>query len=120
MIYSNLATIGCVVSFQHDIADIPCSVAKYFGQTVYTKTAVFFFSINMVLWAYTRNILLPYVIYRIVTENLDFPAPFEEFWVIPAFAAAFLSVMCVLHYYWYVIFVKMMLNFKEKGEAEDL
>jgi hypothetical protein len=74
----------------------------------------------MVVWAYTRNILLPYVIYRIVTENMWFPEPFAALWPMVGFSAGFLTIMLFLHYYWYYLFVQMLLYYKNKGEAEDL
>jgi len=120
MIFSNICTIGCVVSFQHDIADIPCSIAKYFGCTIYKNTSVLAFIILMIVWFYTRLVLLPYVIYRMVTENMWLPEPFEDCSPIVGFTAGFLSVMLFLHYYWFYIFIQMVTTYKEKGATEDL
>jgi len=76
---------------------------------------------NMVVWAYTRNILLPYIVYRIWTEVIYcFPEPFEQYWVCIAGAATFLSMMLFLHYYWYSLFFKMLFNYKKTGKNDDI
>ena len=120
MIFSNYLRIGCLISFQHDIADIPCSLTKYFVQTKYTTATLISFATNMVVWGYTRNLLLPYVVWRIVGENLWMVAPFEEYWVIAALTCVFLSVMAALHYYWYYLFLCMLTKYQQKGEATDI
>jgi len=95
-----------VIAFQHDIADITCSITKYFGQTRYSATAAYTFLANMALWGYTRNILLPYMVSRIWREQVSmYPAPFEAYWPIVAFSALFLSMLTFLHYYWYALFI---------------
>jgi hypothetical protein len=80
MIFANQMSIGCVVAFQHDIADITVAACKYLSQTKYTMVGLSTFIVNMVVWAYTRNILLAYVVYRIWTEQCDmYKAPFEGY-----------------------------------------
>jgi hypothetical protein len=67
----------------------------------------------MVVWGYTRNILLPYIIYRIVMEgHIWLPEPFADCWPANAYAIGFLSVMLTLHYYWYFLFIKMLTHYK--------
>jgi len=114
-------SIGCVIAFQHDIADITAAMCKYFGQTVYTKMAVATFVCNMVLWAYTRNIWLSYLIYRLYTECMFlYQPPFEFAMPVLWISVIMLTMMLFLHFYWYVLFVQMMLHHARTGQAEDL
>jgi hypothetical protein len=121
MIYSNSYGIGCVVSFLHDIADITASVTKYFACTPYTTTLVSWFISNMVVWAYTRLIVLPYLLYRIWTECVFlYKDEFVDFWPATMSSAIMLTMMQILHIYWYFLFVKMLCTYKKKGVAEDI
>ena len=51
---------GAVIALLHDIADITTSVTKLLSETNYKKTLGVEFVFHMIVWFYTRNLLLPY------------------------------------------------------------
>ena len=65
MVYANGMTIGCTISFLHDIADITVAITKFWGLTKYATLAALGLLANMVVWGYTRMIVLPYMIYNV-------------------------------------------------------
>jgi hypothetical protein len=70
MVYGNGLSMGCTIAFLHDIADILVAIVKALGQTHYEKLAVFVFIIHMFTWGYTRNYLLPKLMYFVWTEMI--------------------------------------------------
>ena len=105
MIFANQTSIGCIIAFLHDVSDISAAVTKYLGQTKYSNLAAITFIINMVIWAYTRNICLTYMVAKIWTEQLGlYNAPFEGYWPIVAISAFMLTMLVFLSYYWYFLF----------------
>jgi len=65
MVYANCLPIGVTISFLHDIADVTVSIPKFFGLTRCNTIAAVSMIINMVVWGYTRMIVLPFMIYNI-------------------------------------------------------
>ena len=63
----NLIEIGCVIAFLHDIADITTGVVKALAETKLKYPTAIVFVFHMIMWFYTRNLLLPYFIYQIIT-----------------------------------------------------
>lgn len=61
----NCIDIGSVCAFLHDLADVTTSLVKAFGETNYKTCTIVCFITNMLVWAYTRNLILPYIIYNI-------------------------------------------------------
>ena len=59
----NVMNIGSTIAFLHDIADITTNIVKTLTETNYTKTTAVVFVTHMCIWFYTRNIILPYLIY---------------------------------------------------------
>lgn len=95
----NCIDIGSVIAFLHDIADVTTSLTKCFAESKYKLGTIFFFILNMMIWAYTRNLILPMLIYDIyfnISQNVNFHG---ETLIMPYFVYL-LSCMCFLHYYW--------------------
>ena len=82
---------------------------------------LFWFLANMVLWGYTRNYLLLKYVYWVWTELIySYPPAYEQYvWVLYG-AAVFITSMLILHYYWYLLFIKMLIFVRKTGTAEDL
>lgn len=113
---SNHLNGGSVAAMLHDFADIGISLSKVVSETRYTKSAVAVFLTTMGVWAYTRMIVLPFFIYDIYL----YCPQFEPGWMIKPIFIYLISCMCMLHFYWFGLFVKMVTNYKNKGVAEDL
>lgn len=61
----------------------------------------------MVIWFYTRNLLLPYYIYVIYVQDIKEFSDSSPF--VQPFFCYLLGCMFMLHCYWFAMFV-MMLN----------
>lgn len=112
----NVWEIGSVIAYLHDIADITTNIVKALAETKYGKTTAVFFIYHMVVWFYTRNVLLPYMIYVILfVVEADFAG---ERIIRPMFAYL-LSCMFLLHCYWFNLFLKMLNKYVKSGATED-
>jgi len=72
----NAWEIGSVIAFLHDIADITTNIVKALAESKYKTPTAIAFVTHMLIWFYTRNIILPYCIYRIfVVPDINFGSP---------------------------------------------
>jgi hypothetical protein len=69
MLMANQIGIGCTICFLHDIADVPICGVKFF-QAIEgaSKATLYWFTVLLVLWFYTRNLILTHFTYKIWTE----------------------------------------------------
>ena len=112
----NAWNCGSVIALLHDIADITTSVTKMLTETSNKNVLGATFVLHMFIWFYTRNWLLPIFIWQIWSQRdlVNFGSPI----VLPMFVYL-LSCMCLLHYYWFLMFCKMLKKFLVKGATED-
>ena len=116
MCYANAIPIGVTISFLHDIADITASFTKFWGLTPHGNVAATCLLTNMVVWGYTRMLVLPYMIYNIFqflqTEatptQAEFQVGFDKFKIVSCLSMIMLCAMCFLHYYWFTIFCQII------------
>ena len=110
----NAWEIGSIVALLHDIADVTTGIVKCLAETRFgTATAVMFVT-HMIIWAYTRLYLLPWMIYMIWTTPVDHFSPV----VIPSFVYL-LSCMFLLHWYWFLLFCRLLKKYTTSGSTED-
>lgn len=93
----NQQEVGCLIAFCHDIADINISTAKFFGELIYWKVALYAHVANMFVWAYTRLMVFPWIIYLIITRCQ--PSSNLLHWQ-HAFFVYGLTLLAILHAYW--------------------
>jgi hypothetical protein len=112
---SNIYECGAIIFFLHDFSDIFGNGAKFFGNFHFDKLTISVFIVMMGVWAWTRMYVFPYIIYQIHVL-VCFPGyPFlSNLYVL------MLCMLCILHYYWFSIFIRIVLFYKKKGTAEDL
>ena len=58
-IYGNLISIGSVVAYLHDIADVPANLGKTLSSTKWELPSLVVGLFLMVMWGYTRIYMLP-------------------------------------------------------------
>ena len=114
----NLWTIGSVIAYLHDIADITTNIVKPMSDTNSKYGVAIVFAIHMLIWGWTRLIVLPYLIYRIAMWHLNGDVEMHNNFIIPFFCYL-LSCMFCLHIYWYQMFIKLMHKFVKFGSTED-
>ena len=113
----NMWEVGGIIAFLHDIADITTNFVKFLADTPYSNLTAVWFVIHMIIWGWTRNLVLPYMIYTVFTQ--DMPVIYNTSGFIIPFFCYLLSCMCMLHYYWFSLFVLMLSRFMGTGATED-
>ena len=105
---------GGVIALLHDIADVTTGIVKCLAETKFSNATAIFFVTHMGIWAYTRLIILPWMIYMIWITPVDMGHPV----CIPAFVYL-LGCMFLLHCYWFMLFCKLLKKYVKSGSTED-
>jgi ceramide synthetase len=103
--------------YLHDIADIFTSFVRCFTETTLTSASVFN-ALGMTLsWGFTRLFVFPIMIYytQVPSDFYFYPAALAD-----RYFGVLLSVLLILHYYWYFVLLKSLTRFWKKGTADDL
>ena len=95
----NVWECGSVIAFLHDVADITTNIMKMFAESRFGTATAIGFSIHMVIWFFTRNILLPWMIYCLLFVFVD--VNFHEEYLIRPFFCYLLGCMFMLHCFWF-------------------
>lgn len=110
----NAWEVGAVIAYLHDTADISANLVKSVAETNFKNTTVVIFLLHIVFWFYTRNLVLPWMVYEIITTG-----PVMGHIIIRPFFCYLLSCLCVLHYYWFNLFIQVLLHYMRSGQTED-
>ena len=113
----NCTEIGAVIAFLHDIADITTPFCKGLGETKFKNATIIVFITNMLLWAYTRNVVFPYIIYNII---FNIGCDFNGEPLVRPYFSYLLTCLAVLHYYWMYMIFKLLHNYIKTDQTEDL
>lgn len=116
-IFGNVHELGATIAFLHDLADVPGNLCKCLNSTKYQGSSAVVFVTCMTVWFVTRIYLLPLIILKIT--SMSYEEQYAQFQPFVALNAVFLSVMCVLHYYWFAMFCKILSRYIVTGEAKD-
>ena len=117
-IFSNIMGIGVILAWLHDLGDIFANICRLFNRIDWHYLTIITFLINMIIWFYTRLMILPAYIFAIFTE-VRFPEPVTHFQPIIWIEAIFLMNMQLLHILWFGMFCKMGFDLVVKGERRD-
>ena len=115
----NVWNVGSIIAFLHDIADITTNIVKTFTETNYTKATAVVFVTHICIWFYTRNIILPYIIYQVLISEVRIGLPGWGEYIVKPYFAWLLSMMFLLHCYWFMLFCKMLKKYASSGSTED-
>lgn len=112
----NILHPASIVAFLHDSSDFFIAFAKVLGETNFDKTNIVVYMAHLASWGYNRLVYFPVMIYEIhVYSSIT---DWNRFCV---FNFTFmLSCLCLLHYYWYALFLKILYRYATKGTREDL
>jgi len=108
MMANNALRVGVVIAWVHDIADVPISFSQLLSNLrLGNVTAVTFLS-AVVIWFYTRLIVFPWLTWT-TYQYYILPASFDaSFKAIPQIKLFLLCMLIVLHVFWFVLFVKLL------------
>jgi len=111
---ANYWRVGALVFFIHDFSDVFSYAIKAVVDTGYTSIILSVYACLLVSWGYLRLYVLPFYILRSCFVHVPMDAPATNMLRI------FLSVLQLLHVYWYILFLYMGLKFATSGKAEDV
>ena len=100
------------------MSDIGTAFARIFSQTVYKKTTAGSFIISTVMWIYLRNICIPLVCYN-CWVYLEYPTELAQYNIAPTMLTALLTVLCAMHVYWVILFIKMIISGLKSGDTDN-
>ena len=71
-------------------------------------------------WFFTRIVILQMLTYYLWTE-VEYKAPEWKEYTIPIAkgSAFFLTILCILHVYWFILMMLMLKGFLKSGKRED-
>lgn len=119
LIFGGLMGAGVVAAWLHDIADIAVTICRIFVTLEWKWTSTLAYFAMVTAWFYTRLMILPYYIWMSIFE-FKFPealAHYQPFIYIEIF---FVSIMQVLHVFWFAMFIRMGYRMLMKGERKDI
>ena len=118
-IFANILGVGTVICWLHDLGDILVNTTRLCNLLDWHIATGVTFLANMILWFYTRLLILPTYIYLIVTE-IRYPEPVTHFQPIIWIEMVFLMCMQCLHVFWFGLFIQMGYRLVTKGERKDV
>lgn len=113
----NMTDAGSVIMYLHDWADVFTSFVRCFTETTLTPLSVASALGMLLSWFYTRLWVFPQVIYwSCFHKDIYHGAGF----VSDKFFGSLLSILFILHVYWFFVLLKSIQKFIKVGKAEDL
>jgi len=74
----------------------------------------------LILWFVTRLIWLPTIIFQIATQATDYFGPdISSFKPIISLFVVYLGTLNILHLYWFILIVGMVIHHAKTGEVAD-
>jgi ceramide synthetase len=119
MIGNNSVNACAFSGFIHTIADIFVYSARAFSHTKYAKVGVVPFLLMILTWFYTRLIVVQWFAYA-TFSYYTFPPQFSAYETICSIMIFLGLVLCMLHFYWFYLFMKILHAIIYKGNTEDL
>jgi very-long-chain ceramide synthase len=120
----NIWECGAIISLIHDASDVPGHLSKAFIQTTLDKITIPLSLFMMAAWFYLRNLMLPFCIYHVWNQGLIDNA-FDKY-LIPVYGVTMpiycylLSLLVILHYYWFSLFLRMLWRALNKISPDDI
>lgn len=123
--YLRFTRIGSMVFLVHDLSDVPVDLSKLANFLKWRNTTVLCFVTMVLLWFFTRLVILPFVIIRSVL--------FESYLLVTAsdchvlyyygyriFFYILFGIIQLLHILWFLMFLRMGWLILTKSELHDL
>ena len=119
LIFGGLLGAGVVAAWLHDVADIFVAICRTLNVLEFKWSSTFAFIAMISVWFYTRLMLLPYFIY-ICLAHWRFPDELSHFNPLIFIEVFFVSIMQVLHIFWFAMFMRMGYRMIVTGERKDI
>ena len=119
MICINTVAFGSYISFLHNVSDILMTLTRVLSNTVYKNSTYACFLIGIIFWIITRNVHLPIVVYESWFGHVFTTPELMHFQGTLYVMNVFLCLMCALHVYWTILFIKLLVKAIRSGSNED-
>lgn len=106
---------GTFIVLLNDLPDIFVYSSKMLGDTVFFKSSIVSYVLLTITYFYCRLIVAPVSIYWSMMIEAETMSRFEV-WVYSGFVGA----LYVLHFYWFILIVKIGLNIAKTGSRKDI
>jgi len=117
---SNFLGLGCIALYPIDMGDIFTASASGFGQTKYDILAAINFFTLMVVWIYTRLIIVTWICYKMWTDHDMHGDPrLEGLNHIMYYHCFMFGLLCVMNFIWFYMFTQIAKRYIVAGETED-
>lgn len=118
MILQNFIRPGVICSWLHSLSDISTAGSRVLSHTVYSKSTAVSFIMCTVFWFLLRNICIPLLCYN-CWLYLEYPPELAAYNNAPKLLTALLTVLCFMHVYWLVLFIRMIAKSLKTGNTDD-
>lgn len=118
MIMQNLLRIGVIIAWLHCLSDISTAGCRVLSHTVYKTTAIVCFIFCTMFWIVFRNYFIPLLTYISWTQAF-LPQELSHYQITITILNLKLSVLCIMHLYWLVLFLKMIYVGVVYGKSDD-
>ena len=119
MILLNVVRSGAIVSFLHNVSDIPTTSSRILSQTVFKKATNVSAGLMILVWFLFRNIAIP--IFCIgCWYNLILPPVLQQYQFGVYVLNFYMTLMCCMHVYWLILLSNMVFKGLKSGSTEDL
>ena len=119
MIGNNSINAAAMCAWFHTLADVFVYMTKILSQTTYSKLSYGSFALLILSWFWTRLVVVQWFAYATFLYY-TFPPHFAAYEHICSIMIFLGSVLCMLHFYWFFLFMKILHAVIYKGNTEDL
>ena len=119
MIGNNSLNAASMCAWFHTIADVFVYTTKILSQTTFSKLSYFPFALMILSWFWTRLVVVQWFAYA-TFKFYTFPPQFAAYESICTIMTLLGFILCMLHFYWFFLFMKILHAVIFKGNTEDL
>lgn len=118
MIPMNAIRPGAIISLLHGISDITIAASRISSHTEFKQVTRVLFIGQTILFIYLRNFCMP-----CYTINcwwyLKYPSNLSQYQHAANIIAIMLTILCFMHVYWSICFIKIIVRGLKSGSTED-
>jgi TLC domain len=122
-VLANIQVLGACVAVLHDAADIFANLARIWQPTKQLWLSFVFFFTMMVIWTWTRLLVLPYILWVLTMQSIPLIRTMEHSDLLVSLMHSllfFCVCMVMLHFYWFILLSQMLIGYVYKNKSDDL
>ena len=112
----NYLPMSLLILFSHDVSDAFVCYSRFFVDTDYTNCSLGSYIGLMTTWVYTRLIIFPFDLIRMSCYTNPMIHEMHGIGIL----GAMIHALAVLHFYWFILLIKMGLKYAKSSVTVDL